>query len=305
MTHPLRDPKANGANRKVKQGEPFDPEDLSRRLQAHLVEQKLKAERRRDARATKSAAAAQENVDHHVPKVAAAAQENVYHHVPKVAAAAFERTTTPDAMRQVHKLAQPAIKAHLELLTIDDAVPGQAVTSLKRTQAMDQAVVERDLLRTRNQFQWDHTMEEAAEVDVYRDVYKPPQRTFINEFSHLRIRQEKKNPRPLSTGDILSEEDEAHATTKAKRKSKPSGYDMTERNNWAQRDEGAENKSSKKEKEALIVRKKPSSWILLGKRSPKLDKGDAVAVIRNTGSPPDGNKSAKASFLARFKRHPS
>src|SRR6266536_5759072 len=185
MTYPLRDRKGNGQKRKVKNGEPFDPEELTRRLTAHLIEQKTKQERRREARAAKAAAAA-------------AQQDSVYHHVPKVAAAAFERTTTPDAMRQVHKLAQPAIKAHLEQLTIDDPLPGVPVTSLKKTQAMDQAMIERDLLRNRNQFQWDQAMEEAAEADVYRDVNKPPQRTFIDEFAHLRGGHVQKNTRPLS-----------------------------------------------------------------------------------------------------------
>lgn len=62
MTHPLRDPKVDGARRKVKKGEPFDPEELSRRLTEHLLEQKLKAEKRREARALKAAALAQQNV---------------------------------------------------------------------------------------------------------------------------------------------------------------------------------------------------------------------------------------------------
>lgn len=62
MTHPLRDLKGNGGKRKIKKGEPFDPEELSRRLTEHLVEQKLKAEKRREARALKAAALAQQNV---------------------------------------------------------------------------------------------------------------------------------------------------------------------------------------------------------------------------------------------------
>jgi hypothetical protein len=293
MTHPLRDPKGNGQKRKVKHGEPFDPEELTRRLTAHLIEQKAKQERRREARAAKAATAQ---------------QDTVYHHVPKVAATAFERTTTPDAMRQVHKLAQSAIKAHLEQLTIDDPLPGVPVTSLKKTQAMDQAMIERDLLRNRNQFQWDQAMEEAAEADVYRDVYKPPQRTFIDEFAHLRGGHVQKNTRPLSTGDVFSEDDDAHATTKTKPKPKPAGYDGNDRHDWAQRDDEAES-GRKKEGPTLFLRKKESSWILLGKKSPKSpkqDKDDGTAAIGDFGSsPPDGNKSGKARFLARFKRHPS
>ena len=292
MTHPLRDPaKGHGSRqRKLKQGEPFDPDELSRRLAAHLAEQKIKAQRRRESRAAKAAAAQ---------------QIGVYHHVPKVAAAAFERTTTPDVMRQVHKLAQPALKAHMEQLTLDDPLPGQPATSLQRTQAMDQAIIERDLLRNRNQFQWKQDMEEAAEVDEARDLYSPPQRTFIAEFAHLRTRHGGTAQRPLSTGDMMSGDrisEEEETTTKTRYKNI---YDpKIDRNDWAQRDDDAESRQ-KKERSSPFLRKKESSWILRGKKSPKQDKDEAVAGIGDFGSPPDGSKSGKASFLARFKRHPS
>src|SRR4051812_10758284 len=98
MTHPLQRPKpvqSSDVKRNAKHGEQFDPEELSRRLESHLTSQKLRAERRREARAAK----------------AASTQE--YHHIPIVAAAQFERTTTPDVMRQLsNKFVQPAIKAH-------------------------------------------------------------------------------------------------------------------------------------------------------------------------------------------------
>lgn len=310
MTHPIQKPLPNAAKKQLpKQGEPFDPEELSRRLQTHLVNQKLRAEQRRKARDAKAAAdlAAEQRVVPVAPKYASPGQENVYHHIPKVAASAFARTATPDPMRQFHKLSQP-VRAQMDQLTLEES-NGQAQT-LKKTQAMDQAVAERENLRNRNQFQRDQAMEVAAEMDVYRDVYKPPQRTFMSDFSHLIPGQDKKTQRPMSTGDMLDHDDPFTTTTKTKRKSKPNGFDMTERNNWAQQDE-PESKSSKKEKdkETTSVRRKPSSWILLGRRSPKLEKekekDEAVAGIGETGSPPDGSKSTKSSFLARFRRHPS
>jgi hypothetical protein len=287
MTHPLHDLKGHGSRqRRVKQGEPFDPDELSRRLATHLAEQKLQAQRRRDARAAKAAAAQ---------------QIGVYHHVPKVAAAAFERTTTPDMMRQVHKLAQPALKSHLEHLTVDDPLPGQPATSLQRTQAMDQAMIERDLLRNRNQFQWKQDMEEAAEVDIARDLYSPPQRTFIAEFAHLRGRHAGSAQRPLSTGDMISEEEE----TTIKTRYKPTYDPKIDRNDWVQRDDETEARPSKKERSSSFLKKKESSWILRAKKSSKQDKDEAVAGIGDFGSPPHGSKSGKPSFLARFKRHPS
>lgn len=317
MTHPLQKPPPNVLKaQQSKQGEPFDPEELSRRLQCYLINQRLKAEQRRNARAAKAAAdfAAAEkaaNIAALESKDSSPDQENVYHHVPKVAASSFSRTATPDPMRQIHKLAQPVALAQMENPTHEESGEPR-VKSLKQTQAIDQATAEKEALRNRNQFQNTKAMGEAAEVaaevDARRDVYKSPQRTFMGEFSHLLPRHDRKTTRPLSMGDVL-EDDEPLALTRTRtrtsRKSKANGFDMNERTNWAQQDESAESKSTKKE--TSTVRRKPSSWILLGRRSPKLEKekDEAVAGIGETGSPPDGSKSAKLGFLARFKRHPS
>lgn len=284
MTHPVHEAKGNPSKRRVKGGEPFDPEELTRRLTAHLVEQKAKSDRRRAERAAKEAAQHNE----------------VYHHVPKVAAAAFQRTTTPDVMRQIHQLSQPALKQHLEVLNPEDL--SCEVTNLQRTQALDQAVVERDRLRNRNQFQWDHSMEEAAEVDLDRDVFKAPTRTF-SEFAHLRSRHSGSIvPRPLSTGDVLSEEDEIPVPTRTKPKLAFDG-----RNDWAQLDNEGERKRTMMERASPFLRKRDSIWILKSRKEKhgKHDKDEAVAGIEDFNSPPDSSKSRKNSFLARFKRHPS
>lgn len=283
MTYPLREPKAN-ARRKVKQGEPFDAEELSRRLTAHLLEQKKKAERRREARAAKTTTQ----------------QNPVYHHVPMVAAAAFERTTTPDVMRQIHKLSQPAIKAHLETLHVEDSLTGHGVASLKKTQAIDQAMIERDLLRTRNQFQWNHDMEDTIEVDIDRDIYKPPQRTFRTEASQLRSNHTPKAPRPLSTGDIFSDEEDIPVPTKAKARLV---HDARDRNDWAQRDDDVDARHNRKDWSSPFLRKRESTWIMRIKREKSIRQDKSEVVAADPESPPD--KSGRGRFLARFKRHPS
>ncbi|KAE8452835.1 hypothetical protein EG329_013107 [Mollisiaceae sp. DMI_Dod_QoI] len=298
MTHPLHDPKTNGPRRRVKQGpeKPFDPEELSRRLQAHLVEQKIRAVKRREARAAKTAAA---------EAAAAALQaQNVYHHVPTVAAAAFERTTTPaDVHRKMHKLAQPVVKAHLEPVSIDENIPSQPLTLLQKTVAMDQAILDSQLLRNRNQFQWTHEMEEANDADLERDVYKPPQRTFNGEFAHLIGTHKKGAPRPLSTGDMFWEE-EASPPPPPKPKVKPAPHEVVNdhRNDWVQRDDETENR--KKEKTSPFLKKMESSWMLIGKKGLKQERRDE-GIAGFGSSPPENGKGVKGSFLARFKRHPS
>jgi hypothetical protein len=216
--------------------------------------------------------------------------------VPAVAALAFERTTTPEAMRQVHKLSKPVIKAQLERPSVEEPSPGQPFTNLQRTQAMDQLNLEREMLRNRNQFQWDHDMEEAAHADMERDLYKLPQRTFNSEFTHLKGRHKKGAPRPLSTGDACWDEELPHIPTKPKGPVKPQN-DGHDRHDWAQREEVAEAK--KKERSSPFLRKMESSWILMGRKekiSPKQD-------IGNLGPSPEVHR--KGNFLARFSRNPS
>ncbi|RDL39276.1 uncharacterized protein BP5553_03616 [Venustampulla echinocandica] len=287
MTHTFRDHRASTGRtvkRKPKPGQPFDPEDLTRRLTVVIEDQKAKTERRRAARAA---------------KVASTHQDVIYHHVPTVAAAAFERTATPDTLRQVHKLARPAARAHFDVLQTENQQLGYAATALQKTQAIDQVMVERELTRSRNQFQWSPEMEGAAEADFGRDLYKPPQRTFT---THLKNGQG--GPRPMSTGDIFSEDDEISVITKSK--TRPL-FDANDRNNWVQQDDNSESGQQKKEWSSPFLRKKHSSWIMRVRRdkSVRRDKDDEAAGSGDSCSPPDSNKGGKTRFLDRFKRHPS
>jgi len=253
MTHPLRDVKKDGRRQRVKQGEAFDPEELSRRLNAHLAEQKIKAERRREARAAK-AGLAQADV--------------VYHHVPAVAAAAFERTTTPDIRRQSHKLSSVGVKSHLEKLSLDDARPEHPPTNLKQTLAMDQAILERQILLNRNQFQWSHELEEAAEADMEREIYKPPQRTFQTEFAHLTSGHRRSNSRPLSTGDLWEKVEAQSQPPPPKSKSKPKPVPIAQiakdRHDWVERDDETEiTKKKDHSRTSPFLRKMESTVISL------------------------------------------
>jgi len=291
LTHPVHDPKGNKESKRrgKKQAEPLDPEELSRRLQAHIIQQKMRAEKRR---ASKAAAAAAE------PK-------EVYHHVPQVAAAAFERTTTPEVMRQAHRLSQPAIKTHLEPVNVDDLSPSQPQTALQKQQALDQERIQRDILRARNQFQWNTEMEDAYHADVDRDLYKLPQRTFVDEFAYLRARKSELAMRRVSTGDVLWESGgESSPRPKPRAKSKPILWEPNDRNDWAQRDQ-AERRPSVKEMVGPLLKKRDSVWMLKSKKEKRgsVEKDiEAHAVLVTGGSPPE---TRRGSLFARFKRQPS
>jgi hypothetical protein len=136
-------------------------------------------------------------------------------------------------------------------------------------------------------------------MDLERDLFKMPQRTFNGEFAHLRGKNSKSAPRPMSTGDVFWEEEfspiKDMSLVSPKPKAKPL-HDRNDRNDWAQREDDERRK--KKDKVNSQLRKKESHWILLGMKSAKHEKENAG------GSPPDPSKM-KGGFLARFKRHPS
>jgi hypothetical protein len=175
--------------------------------------------------------------------------------------------------------------------------------NLRRTQAMDVAIIERELLSNRNQFQSSHIMDEAIQVDLQRDIYKPPQRTFHPEVSHLRTRKAAIGPRPMSTGSIFPDEEPQLVS---KPRAKPI-IDSRDRTDWAQRDDVVENRQDKRDWASQFLRKRESKWTMRIKKDMFIgqDKDDTVADIGNFGPTPVSSKGGKGRFLARFKRHPN
>ncbi|KAG9248195.1 hypothetical protein BJ878DRAFT_77405 [Calycina marina] len=266
ITHDSR--KEPSKQRPTKKGEPFDPDDLTRRLTAHLLTQKAAQAKRRSQR---------RSLD----------RSSTYHHVPTVAAAAFARTTTPDALRQVHRLSQPVLRC-LEGLEKQTKLGG----GVHAHELMDERVVERERVRLRNQWQGGLMMEVAGAVDGARDVLRKPTRTF-REFAHLATTVRKSvHERPRSEGYG----DEAPVTLVRARTRSHFGFDR--RNNWTQLDDEREQKRGIMERAGL--KKRDSMWVMKSKIEKRENEG--------ADSPLPTSKSRKNSFLARFaiiKRQPS
>ena len=136
----------------MKQGEPFDPEELYRRLERYSGSEKRARERRR-ARAAEKAA-------------------GVYHHVPRFAASDFVKTATPELhdAHSIHPLSRPMMKG------LKHGETHQKISSSPPREAQFRQIVkERDLAlqkmmaaADRNQFQQTKAMKEAAQIDKER-----------------------------------------------------------------------------------------------------------------------------------------
>ncbi|ESZ93947.1 hypothetical protein SBOR_5650 [Sclerotinia borealis F-4128] len=252
-----------------KKGQPLDPDDLSRRLKAHLAQQKALAEHRREARASETT--------------------GVYHHIPQVAALSFENTATPDKLRQVHKLSEPALK-NLRYLTIDEGVGGigyeyqKPRTILQKSQFLDHETAERTMVRNRNQYQWTAALERAAELDAERDVYKCPRRTFNSDAPA--VHKNRAVQRPMSMGGFLP--------WGKKEEPKEPKRERNDRHDWTQRDEYA--KRSLKERVGPLL----SLKLRKGKVHDGSGEDKSRSPVKSLVSP-----SIRASFFWRFKISPS
>jgi hypothetical protein len=250
-------------------------------LEAHLAEQKKRAELRRAE--------------------AIAKKESAYHHVPKVAAAAFERTTTPVLMaekegkkKSVHKLGQIALKHYVE----ENARPTPSSFNLQKTLAMDQARKRRHLVGDRNQFQWTRHLEDAAKLDRERNLSKVPRRTFGAD--NLDVPQAALCSRPLSTGDLNWEEDLDASDPLFHNKPKANAPIpiANERQDWEQCDQvPVEVHRSVKERVSPFLRKTDSMWILRSRKEPKPD-----VLSEMSRSAPIGDIKQKRAFFGLFKR---
>ncbi|KAF5875273.1 uncharacterized protein Bfra_003726 [Botrytis fragariae] len=256
-----------------KKGAPLDPDDLSRRLRAHLAQQKALADHRRSARSSTSTST------------------DSYHHTPQVAVLSFEHTVTAEKLRNVHKLSQPALKS-LGYMTIDEGGDGlggcgsgyvyqKPGTLLQKTQIYDHAMVDKTKLRNRNQYQWTAALERAAELDAERDVYRCPRRTFNSDVPV--VHKSRAVMRPMSMGDYLSWEEKEEKEVKEVKREK------NDRHDWTQRDESEETRRSMKEMVGPLL-------------SLKLRKGKGLESGEGLKTKSLARSPSRVSFFGRFKR---
>ncbi|TGO29189.1 hypothetical protein BPAE_0018g00780 [Botrytis paeoniae] len=254
-----------------KKGAPLDPDDLSRRLRAHLAQQKALADHRRSARSSTST--------------------DPYHHIPQVAVLSFEHTATAEKPCNVHKLSQPALKS-LGYMTIDEGGDGlggcgsgyvyqKPGTLLQKTQIYDHAMVNKTKLRTRDQYQWTAALERAAELDAERDVYRCPRRTFNSDVPV--VHKSRAVMRPMSMGDYLSWEEKEEKEVKEVKREK------NDRHDWTQRDESEETRRSMKEMVGPLL-------------SLKLRKGKGLESGEGLKTKSLARSPSRVSFFGRFKR---
>jgi hypothetical protein len=263
----------------------FDPNELSRRLEAHLVGLKLEREwQRRNSDVEKSG----------------------YRHVPRVAAADFSRTATPEGMsrteagkKHVHKLGRKALKQHVDGVNVDAS--GSASFGVRRTLAIDKARAQREILGDRNQFQRNKDLEDAAQSDKERNIFRAPQRTFASD--HLYLHQNVATIQPLSIGELNWDDPCDVRDSSFARRAKSRGQLLPtpkDRQDWAQRDEATENHHrSVKDRVGPILRASESIWALRSKKDHVNPESPRISA--NTVSSPD-SKQKKGSFLARFRR---
>ncbi|QSZ33378.1 hypothetical protein DSL72_002966 [Monilinia vaccinii-corymbosi] len=267
--HPQPAPNKQAPRNRPKKGAPLDPEDLTRRLRAHIAQETAITQQRRAARLSMA--------------------NGVYHHIPQVAALSFETTTTQEKLRQAHRLSEPLTK-NLRYGESDDGVgSGHAyrkpATTLPNAQG-DRASAESARNRNRNSYHWSAALDRVAEMNVERDVYRCPRRTSI--FGAPGAHKSRATQRPISTGDFLTwqEKEEPTEPKEVKR-------DMNDRHDWTQRDERDEREEARRS-----MKEKIAPLMSLKLRKAKID--DGAGEEFKPKSP--AWSPLRASFFGKFKR---
>lgn len=213
-THPMWTSKQSGQN--SKHLERFDPHELYRRLEKYKEEQ-ARAHERRKAKV----------VNHKTP------QE--YQHVPQYAAADFVNTASRDWLENqtVHPLARHVSQSlrnnkshHLKDGYTSHYVEQQDLASQKVKATAD-----------RNQFQRTQILQNAAESDENRGIFRPPQRDFESLFVLKKQRGKIADgigPPGVAELDLIDEEPDHPVVSKSQLNYRPD-----DRHDWAQRDECA------------------------------------------------------------------
>ncbi|MCJ1476550.1 hypothetical protein MMC13_005216 [Lambiella insularis] len=214
QTHPMWT--AKQSSHKSKHPEPFDPQELYRRLEKHKEEQ-VRAHERRKAGAEK----------HKAPKE--------YRHVPQYAAADFVNTASVNWLES--QTAHPLARHISRSKRIADPQPPKDGHVSRFVEQQDLASQKVQAIADRNQFQRTQVLQIAAEADDSRDLFRRPQRDFESFFASKSFKEKAvddiSSPAPAEL-DLMNEELDRLAVHK-----RQLIYQPDDRHDWAQRDECA------------------------------------------------------------------
>lgn len=232
---------------KVKKEEPFDIDELCRRLEVQLRRQGVQEERRRQRAREKQA------------------KQQQYHHTPQFAALDFARTATPDgfAKKDIHTLSQPVLQRHKEGQGSKAITNPGPLSASKLVHALEVARSDTGTASDRNQFSRTRTLEEAARVDRERHIDKPLQRDFENPSLTVHEETESKTERSFSEGHNVWDHVDGLLPSKPPAKA---AYRSEDHPDWAQRDECArDRRRSFKDRVSPLLKRTESIWGMKGK----------------------------------------
>ena len=233
--------------------EPFDIDELCRRLKIQELRQQEREERRR------------RRAQEHQERQGQMAQQ--YHHTPRVAALDFTRTATPDLMgkKDAHRLSRAVLDRYKHGLGARDPAHPEQVTAGNLADALEAARLEMERVADRNHFQRNRDLEDAAQRDKERDINKPTKKDFEPSPHHPPVHNESKHQRSFSVGGAEWEHIKGPLPV-SKATSKP-GPQWEDHHDWAQRDEHlADRRRSLMDRVSPFLRKTESVWLLKHKK---------------------------------------
>ncbi|KAI1003342.1 hypothetical protein K3495_g4861 [Podosphaera aphanis] len=257
------------------QNEPFDPDDLSRRLTALLVEQKSTADKRREA--VKSVAEAEE-IDQ--TKYCQALQE---------AAIVLDEDRILESRRITQKLPELLIKDKQKLERKLEASKSRQPSHILSTANHSRG--KRDRIFSRGDYDWDHDLEYKHAEDFQREINPTTKLGFPSRFKFTKSRS---STRSNNTKDI------SWGSSDTSKDSEKNRFERHHRQNLLLCRDAPRNKG----RTSPLLKRIETNWSLMSKKTPKNQSSvkSVDGAIELSQSLFEPKHSIRTSILARFRR---
>lgn len=265
--------KPMGKKRPAKQNEPFDAEDLCRRLTAHLVEQKAKTEKRRESRIVSTATHEEDS------------RVNICSSTKKILAP--ENPVTHLGARSSHEATRAQLKGHRSAMHQKAFTKG--INKLEKYQSNDQHDSQRRIIHHRDLYKREQEVESWQDECLKGGTYHPMEHAYSKS---------------TFDGPGAGEDGEVYWRG-TNRSHKLKGSLRRRRNNRWLKNGDADCKD--RGNTSPLLKRMETSWILMVRKIPKFQnsEGSSPDGTDSLPSPPATKPSVRNSFLTRFLRNSS
>lgn len=261
-----------------KQGDPVDAEELTRRLTAHLAEQKLKANSNRNGEIDGARWDLDNKSDLHESGVSA----------PVLGGTSIKQ----DARRVIHKISEPLLKYQRQFENRFNGATRHK-NPRKRSCSFSQHSMDSVVAFERDRDQWEHNVFLAKGADVEKNFYRTAKRDFNIRHLFLGSRAGCRNMKIQNQALITTD-------SGTSRNSNEIRHDKKNNANWL-----SQNRVDcrKMETSAQVLKKIEVNWVYEGKETPRKPSMNDISVGVTDISPSGSKPGFRETVVALFRKN--